>query len=160
MRNKEDSWNPILSGAATGGLLAARAGPKIAAKNAAIGGVILAGIEGLGVFSSRVIMPWVQDYMTKQEQGASMKIDLLEPPNDPLRAALSSVGVSTAGRTQYDSQPLLSAETGSSKAEGFDLGSINNFDTAGADWSEGMQSGSELGGGKSEKEPPKKGWLW
>jgi hypothetical protein len=38
-----------LSGAATGGLLAIRAGPKVAGKNALAGGVILAMIEGLNV---------------------------------------------------------------------------------------------------------------
>jgi import inner membrane translocase subunit TIM17 len=45
-RRKEDPWNSIISGAATGGLLAARAGPKAAGKNALIGGVLLALIEG------------------------------------------------------------------------------------------------------------------
>ena len=38
-----------MSGAATGGLLAIRAGPKVAGKNALAGGVILAMIEGLNV---------------------------------------------------------------------------------------------------------------
>jgi import inner membrane translocase subunit TIM17 len=49
VRRKEDPWNSILSGAATGGLLAIRAGPKAAGKNALIGGVLLALIEGLGI---------------------------------------------------------------------------------------------------------------
>jgi import inner membrane translocase subunit TIM17 len=41
-----------MSGAATGGLLAIRAGPKAAGKNALIGGVLLALIEGLGILIS------------------------------------------------------------------------------------------------------------
>eukprot|EP00953_Heterococcus_sp_UTEX-ZZ885_P016699 9375-Heterococcus_DN1.PRE.1 len=49
IRRKEDPWNSIISGAATGGILALRAGPKTAAKNAAVGGVLLALIEGLGI---------------------------------------------------------------------------------------------------------------
>ena len=36
-RRKEDPWNSIISGALTGGVLAARAGPKAAGKNALIG---------------------------------------------------------------------------------------------------------------------------
>ena len=52
VRRKEDPWNSIMSGAATGGVLAIRAGPKAAAKNALIGGVLLALIEGLGIVIS------------------------------------------------------------------------------------------------------------
>lgn len=80
---QEDPWNAILSGAATGGLLAIRgenrrldgygthqfiscahmphthscsfsAGPKAAAKNALIGGVILAMIEGASIALTKV----------------------------------------------------------------------------------------------------------
>ena len=38
-----------MSGAATGGILAARAGLKAAGKSALVGGVILAAIEGLNL---------------------------------------------------------------------------------------------------------------
>ena len=41
LRHKEDPWNSIISGAATGGVPAARAGRKAMAKNAIIGGVLL-----------------------------------------------------------------------------------------------------------------------
>lgn len=46
---QEDPWNAIMSGAATGGILAARAGMKAAGKSALVGGVILAAIEGLNI---------------------------------------------------------------------------------------------------------------
>ena len=46
LRKKEDSWNAIASGFCTGGILAARAGIKAAGKNAVVGGVLLAAIEG------------------------------------------------------------------------------------------------------------------
>lgn len=49
VRQKEDPWNSIISGAATGGLLAARAGPQAMASAAAVGGVLLALIEGMGI---------------------------------------------------------------------------------------------------------------
>ncbi|XP_030374989.1 probable mitochondrial import inner membrane translocase subunit Tim17 3 [Scaptodrosophila lebanonensis] len=47
-RQKEDSWNSIVSGAATGGILAARNGLKAMANSAFVGGLVLAMIEGAG----------------------------------------------------------------------------------------------------------------
>ncbi len=41
LRNKEDFVNPIVSGFVTGGLLAARAGSRVAFRNAVFGGIIL-----------------------------------------------------------------------------------------------------------------------
>merc|ERR1719330_1277406 len=49
VRKKEDPWNSIVSGAVTGGVLAARAGPRAMASSAFFGGVILAMIEGFGI---------------------------------------------------------------------------------------------------------------
>lgn len=57
LRQKEDPWNSIIAGAATGGLLAARAGPKAAAKNAVVGGILLALIEGLGIMITKLLAP-------------------------------------------------------------------------------------------------------
>ncbi|XP_068155518.1 probable mitochondrial import inner membrane translocase subunit Tim17 3 [Drosophila tropicalis] len=47
-RQREDSWNSIVSGAATGGILAARNGLKAMANSALVGGLVLAMIEGAG----------------------------------------------------------------------------------------------------------------
>lgn len=56
IRQKEDPWNSIVSGAATGGILAVRAGPRAMASAAAVGGVLLALIEGMGImFTSKYI---------------------------------------------------------------------------------------------------------
>jgi len=52
-RHREDSWNAILSGATTGGILACRAGWKAMARNAAVGGVLLALIEGMSVLAQK-----------------------------------------------------------------------------------------------------------
>jgi mitochondrial import inner membrane translocase subunit TIM17 len=41
LRQKEDPWNSIASGALTGGLLSARMGPNAALRSAVFGGVIL-----------------------------------------------------------------------------------------------------------------------
>jgi len=84
IRRKEDPWNAIMSGAATGGILAARAGLKAAGKSALVGGVILAAIEGLNILVSRVIMPQME-----QDQGGMEIKDKLEPPPDPARPRVS-----------------------------------------------------------------------
>jgi len=57
LRGREDPLNAIASGATTGGLLAARAGWKAAGKNALIGGVLLAFIEGMGVMLQKMLAP-------------------------------------------------------------------------------------------------------
>ncbi|KAJ3414289.1 Mitochondrial import inner membrane translocase subunit Tim17-A [Chytridiales sp. JEL 0842] len=54
IRGKEDSWNAIMSGAATGGILAARSGPKAIAISAAFGGIILAVMEGVGAMIGKM----------------------------------------------------------------------------------------------------------
>ncbi|ALC42829.1 Tim17b1 [Drosophila busckii] len=48
-RGKEDPWNSIISGAATGGVLAARGGSAAMLSSALVGGVLLALIEGAGI---------------------------------------------------------------------------------------------------------------
>lgn len=53
-RKKEDPWNSIISGAATGGILAARSGLPTMATSALIGGVLLALIEGIGILFTRM----------------------------------------------------------------------------------------------------------
>ncbi len=52
-----DSINAIASGALTGGLLAARAGGRAIFRNAIVGGVLLAAIEGLSVAAQRWMSP-------------------------------------------------------------------------------------------------------
>ena len=55
IRKKEDPWNSIISGAATGGVLAARGGWRAATRSAAVGGVLLAMIEGLQIFMTKML---------------------------------------------------------------------------------------------------------
>lgn len=87
IRHKEDPYNAIISGAATGGLLALRGGLKAAGTNALAGGVILAAIEGLNIGVQRVIMPMFEKQQQEAAEAAGMtvKVDLLDPPVDPLR---------------------------------------------------------------------------
>ncbi|CAN6289136.1 unnamed protein product [Urochloa humidicola] len=52
-RRKEDPWNSIASGAATGGLLNLRRGILATGRSAVAGGVFLALIEGVGIMLNR-----------------------------------------------------------------------------------------------------------
>ena len=56
-RRKEDPWNPIISGAATGGALQLRYGLPSAARSAAFGGFLLAVIEGISIMLTRLTAP-------------------------------------------------------------------------------------------------------
>ena len=53
IRQKEDPWNSIASGALAGAVLSARAGPRAAAMSAVVGGVLLALMEGIGIAIGR-----------------------------------------------------------------------------------------------------------
>ncbi|MEQ2162701.1 hypothetical protein GOODEAATRI_022526 [Goodea atripinnis] len=53
VRGKEDPWNSITSGAMTGAILAARNGPVAMVGSAAMGGILLALIEGAGIMLTR-----------------------------------------------------------------------------------------------------------
>jgi import inner membrane translocase subunit TIM17 len=81
VRKKEDPMNGIMSGFLTGGFLAARAGVKAAGKNAVVGAVLLAAIEGLGKVVGRILQPWIEE----KSQAGAQPLDLLDPPSDPLR---------------------------------------------------------------------------
>lgn len=57
LRQKEDPWNSIVSGAGTGFVLAIRQGMGAAVASAAVGGVLLALIEGVGIALNRFQAP-------------------------------------------------------------------------------------------------------
>jgi mitochondrial import inner membrane translocase subunit TIM17 len=75
IRQKEDPWNSIISGAATGGVLAARAGPRAMASAAVVGGVLLALIEGMGIMFTHMMAPPSPDDMI-----AAQRMDPTAPP--------------------------------------------------------------------------------
>ncbi|KAF8400941.1 hypothetical protein HHK36_014244 [Tetracentron sinense] len=55
VRQKEDPWNSIIAGAATGGFLQMRQGLGPASRSAMFGGVLLALIEGAGIMLNKVL---------------------------------------------------------------------------------------------------------
>jgi len=66
VRQKEDPWNSIIAGAATGGFLAMRQGPTAAARSAAFGGILLALIEGAGIMLNKLM---AQPHSMPMEEG-------------------------------------------------------------------------------------------
>ncbi|KAL8505625.1 hypothetical protein ACS0TY_016749 [Phlomoides rotata] len=56
VRQKEDPWNSIIAGAATGGFLQMRQGLGAASRSALFGGVLLALIEGAGIMLNKVMI--------------------------------------------------------------------------------------------------------
>ena len=154
IRQKEDPWNAIISGAATGGLLALRGGLKAAGTNALAGGVILAAIEGLNIAVQRIIMPMFEKQQQDQAmlEGGQVNIDLLDPPVDPLhrRHRISGAGANSIldglkatpiannaassapidyEDTFADTNTLADTHTNTGVSGGFDMDSINTFDT-------------------------------
>ncbi|KAK7400749.1 hypothetical protein VNO78_12051 [Psophocarpus tetragonolobus] len=72
VRQKEDPWNSIFAGAATGGFLSMRQGLAASARSAAFGGVLLALIEGAGIMLNK--------FLSAQQQ-MPILIDEPLPPN-------------------------------------------------------------------------------
>lgn len=103
IRQKEDPWNSIISGAATGGILAARAGPKAMASAAVVGGVILALIEGMGI--------WMNNYFAMPPPGMEdqMASAVGPPANDitapPTTGGLGLIPTGLSNTTKRATQP-------------------------------------------------------
>ncbi|XP_057417762.1 mitochondrial import inner membrane translocase subunit TIM17-2 [Lotus japonicus] len=72
LRQKEDPWNSIFAGAATGGFLSMRQGLTASTRAAAFGGVLLALIEGAGIMLNKFL---------SAQQPMPMIIDEPMPPN-------------------------------------------------------------------------------
>ncbi|CAA0838620.1 Mitochondrial import inner membrane translocase subunit TIM17-2 [Striga hermonthica] len=83
MRQKEDPWNSIIAGAATGGFLQMRQGIGAASRSALFGGVLLALIEGAGIMLNKV--------MSAQQEAPIFVEDLPGGiPQEPAQSSSSS----------------------------------------------------------------------
>ena len=143
IRRKEDIWNAVLSGAATGGVLAARAGVKAFGKNALTGGIALGVIEGLNIVVTRIVMPRWENQQRQVEIASSGGFDYLEPPVDPLR------------KRYKPSEEIWQPQQASPfTSEGFvGINKNSDFDKPPEEtWSPSSSS--------SESSSNKKGWLW
>lgn len=160
IRKKEDPWNAIMSGFLTGGVLAIRAGPKVAGKNALAGGVILAVIEGLNVGIQRVVMPYFERRALEAE--GAIKVDLLDPPEDPMRARSRSLLGGSRGQSVLSSNTPSASPSSQPAAGGFDIDKIYDFEkNSGSEGSWGGSGGQSLsieGGGEKSKSEEKPFW--
>lgn len=68
VRHREDPWNSIASGAMTGGLLSLRAGIRSSLRSAAVGGILLALIEGMGILVSRHMSDQLSEQMMMSQE--------------------------------------------------------------------------------------------
>jgi len=166
IRKKEDPWNAIISGAATGGILAARAGAKAAGKSALAGGVILAAIEGLSVVLTRVILPKMEQQ--QQDQMGGIKLDRLEPPVDLRRRKYMRESVGGAGslgvenvdmeekKSYFDVDKMLSSANSNDPGK-------SDSDSGAWDLTRGTTSGIDSSSNENavEEKPSKPFWqIW
>eukprot|EP00892_Ulva_mutabilis_P012574 jgi/Ulvmu1/968/UM102_0051.1 len=119
LRQKEDHWNSIASGALTGGFLSARMGPNAALRSAVFGGVILAAIEGLSLMLQNSTAP---------PPTGMPPVDMppAEAPKPPSEVLVGGAGPAVGGGGELD----LSAPMSDSGAGG-----------------DGVSKGGFLGGG-------------
>lgn len=131
VRKTEDAWNAIIAGGLTGGVLAARAGPRAMGRSALMGAMFLAVIEGFVLFISRFMQDLQQKQLREQyelihgEPPPTMQADKLEPPLRPRRpdetarragsGELSGTemllgGASSSSSSAVATSPLASAE--------------------------------------------------
>ena len=143
---QEDPWNSIISGGATGGILAARAGPKAMASAAVIGGVLLALIEGMGI--------WMNNYFAQAPPGMedpNAAGGMMGPPENDITAPPTSggVGMMPTGLTlrRAPSQQPQAQTIGGMEGES------ERFDSGGYETTFSSGGGSSSSGGEE-----KSGW--
>lgn len=92
-----------MSGALTGGILAARAGPKQAASSAAIGGVLLALIEGMQVALNKYLSPAMP---SPEDYAATGAYDPTTPPTMGPNIGSMLPSISGSQNNQANAAPL------------------------------------------------------
>lgn len=112
IRKTEDPLNPILSGAITGGVLAARGGWAAAGKSAAIGGVLLALIEGVNFMLMRSLPGADPTQLRPEEQLAPVEMVAPYVSQEDL-INNTGLGNSTYGNQEYGAQSGAPVDYGS-----------------------------------------------
>ena len=133
IRQKEDPWNSIISGAATGGILAARAGPRAMASAAVVGGVLLALIEGMGIMFTKMMAPPSPDDIIAQQQ-----MDPTAPPTmGGLFPSIGGMGAAPSPATMPPPPPASSSHdpfSGSDTTTFSTEGSSSEQETSNGGW--------------------------
>ena len=92
LRHKEDPWNPILSGALTGGILQVRYGFASAARSAAFVGLLLGLIEGVSIMLNRMTAPMPEQSLPMDAAGGlgpAPGVPAAAPPSAPVETPSS-----------------------------------------------------------------------
>ncbi|KAK7272732.1 hypothetical protein RJT34_29533 [Clitoria ternatea] len=117
-RQKEDPWNSIFAGAATGGFLSMRQGFAASARSAAFGGVLLALIEGAGIMLNKFLaVPPPMPVMMEEPP---------PPPPENTAAPPSWLGGMFGGRKKEETVGGGGSET--KVLESFDAPPVPNFE--------------------------------
>ena len=122
IRQKEDPWNSIASGALTGGTLAARAGWKAMGQSALVGGFLLALIEGMSVMLQRAFTP---NQAIHEDAVGSADGGNAAPPTVLTAPTLSTTERASTGE-RFSSSGSVSEDNAfaSESAMGFDTGAM------------------------------------
>lgn len=142
LRQKEDPWNSIFAGAATGGFLSMRQGLGASARSAAFGGVLLALIEGAGIMLNKFLsaqqqMPIIIDepmpggYPTNRLPGQSVPQEAMQQSTVPSDSGSDSTTKSWLGGWFGGGQKDEAPPSGGSETkilESFDAPPVPNFE--------------------------------
>lgn len=101
VRQKEDPWNSIIAGAATGGFLQMRQGLGASARSAAFGGVLLALIEGAGIMLNKLMSN--PQFLPPMEEQQGIPAGYFPPGQMPGQAPVNSesMGASTDSSSSW-----------------------------------------------------------
>jgi import inner membrane translocase subunit TIM17 len=161
VRQKEDPWNSIFAGAATGGFLQTRHGVKAASRAALFGGVLLALIEGAGLMINRVLANMAQLPPPPMEQPTGLPAGVFlpgqMPPSTPPPSSSSAspepesswtswMGGIFGSKNEEISAPSSSSSSSSSEV----LSASSNPSSADSGWA---PLGKGFFGAKKEEKP-------
>ncbi|CAM6100521.1 unnamed protein product [Calypogeia fissa] len=152
LRQKEDPWNSIAAGAATGGFLQLRAGMRSSARSAVFGGVLLALIEGAGIMLNRLTANMPQP-LPLEEPMPQMPIPAGAGPYAP--SMPYPAGQSAPNFAMSDSPPVPQFTTGTYEGQRLDAESgTTTTGSGGTSSSSGDSSwfGGFFGGKKEEEQ--------
>lgn len=105
VRQKEDPWNSIFAGAATGGFLSMRQGLGASARSAVFGGILLALIEGAGIMLNKVM-------------SAQQSMPIMIDESVPAMAGGPGFPMGLPGQSQPQVQPVQEAASSSGSESG------------------------------------------
>ncbi|KAK7362550.1 hypothetical protein VNO77_04666 [Canavalia gladiata] len=128
LRQKEDPWNSIFAGAATGGFLSMRQGFPASARAAAFGGVLLALIEGAGIMLNKFLSAQQQMPMIIDDPNAFPGQPGSQPFPPPSDSESNSWLGGWFGDGKKKDEPMSGGGSETKILESFDAPPVPNFE--------------------------------